>query len=256
MKVEHAIFFFFLRVPLFHLDSTITFQPSIVDPGWPRCFGRAPLLLASATVLRDANEFVSQIFQEMPIYKGNIKKGVCSPALGNCLHAFCFYPFLPKFLQSTSIYQSASFKFFTPPGAQRIRVGYSGIIGRNIEMPNNDIQTSDLRNMWPLAVWETKTKSSLKPWSDQTSIHIRKRVLKNQTTNLEPVLTQVLSHPVLTYYSSTTSTGPFFIGNRKAGDRLKRPSQKLDLLGCNSCIQLSSGKTIWVDINFWIRPSW
>ena len=214
-------------MPLFHLDSTITFQPSIVDQGWPRCFGRAPLLLASATVLRDANEFVAQIFQEMPIYKGNIKKGVCSPALGNCLYAFCFYPFLPKFLQSTSIYQSASFKFFTPPRRKRIR---NGIIGRNILRCQIMILKLVILNMWPLAVWETKTKSSLKPWS-QTSIHIRKRVLKNQTANLEPVLTQVLSHPVLTYYSSTPSTGPFFIGNRKAGDRLKRPSQKLDFAG-------------------------
>lgn len=74
VKVEHAIFFFFLCVPLFHLDSTITFQSSIVDQGWPRCFGRAPLLPASATVLRDANEFVAQIFQEMPIIKGISKR--------------------------------------------------------------------------------------------------------------------------------------------------------------------------------------
>lgn len=148
VKVEHAIFFFFLRVPLFHLDSTITFQPSIVDPGWPRCFGRAPQLPASATVLRDANEFVAQIFQEMPIIRGISKREFVRLPWAIAFMPSVSIRFLPSFSSRhpyTNLLPSNSSHHLLTKNIKN----QNGIIGRNIEMQNNDIQTNDPKHVAP-----------------------------------------------------------------------------------------------------------
>lgn len=136
---------FCVCVPLFHLDSTITFQPSIVDQGWPRCFGRAPQLPASATVLRDANEFVAQIFQEMPIIRGISKR------------EFVRLPWAITFMPSVSIRFLPSFSSRHPytnllpsnSSHHLLTKNQNGIIARNIEMQNNDIQTNDPKHVAP-----------------------------------------------------------------------------------------------------------
>lgn len=109
---------FFWYVPLLQCCCTITFQP--------RCFGRALLLPASATVLRDANEFVVQKFSKKCLLHGQYQKG----SLFTCLRQSA--------VPSVSICFLPSFSSRHP---------YTNLIPSNFshhlahKMPNYDIQT-------------------------------------------------------------------------------------------------------------------